>query len=51
VSTGQALARLAGAAGLLFASYLWLTGEPGLVVAITAGVGAVFFVGAGLSRS
>jgi hypothetical protein len=51
MSLGQALARLVGAAALLLAGYLWLQGQPGVVVAITAGIGAVFFVGSGLSRS
>ena len=51
MSVGQALSRLVGAAVLLLAGYLWLHGQPGVVVAITAGIGAAIFLASGLSRS
>ena len=51
MSVGQALTRLVGVLVLLLAGYLWLSGEPGVVVAITAGIGAAVFLSSGLSRS
>lgn len=45
------LARLVGGGLVLVAGWLWLQGQPALVVAIAAGAGVAVFLSGGLSRS
>ena len=41
--------RAAGVALLILAAWLWLQGQPGLVVAIAGGAGVASFLAGGLS--
>jgi hypothetical protein len=51
VSIGQTLCRLAGLAGGGLTLYLWVQGQPALVLAIVGGASAAMFLSGSLSRS